>query len=137
MADIIGFPDRMPQQHVVLLVDDEYLMRGVLSEILREAGFYVVVAVSGEQAINYLNQLAHIDAVFSDIKMPGMDGFKLAKWIARNRPDVPVVLASGYAGKTDMANDLSGAHFMSKPFGFDEIVAKLNALVSQKRRLNS
>lgn len=137
MADIIEFPDRKPNQHVVLLVDDEYLMRGVLKEILIECGYYVVTAKSAEEAIVYLNKLVHIDIVFSDIKMPGMDGFELAEWVHRNKPDTPVILASGYSGKTNMAQELCGAHFLQKPFGFDEIVSKIYEVVSGKRALDS
>ena len=52
MADnVINFPDRKVEQYVVLLVDDEFLMRGVLTEILKDCWFYVIAAASAEEAI--------------------------------------------------------------------------------------
>src|ERR1700761_3526244 len=117
--NVVNFPDRKDDQYVVLVVDDEYLMRGVLKEILKDSGFYVIALESAEQAIWYLSKLVHIDVVLSDIKMPGMDGFELARWVHENKPNIPVILASGYTGKTNMAADLGNAQFLSKPYNFD------------------
>jgi CheY-like chemotaxis protein len=125
MADIIPFPNRRPNQPAVLLVDDEYMMRGVLTEILKDCGFTVIAAPSGEAAIECLSRHTHVDVVFSDIKLEGTDGFELAKWVHDNRPGLPVVLASGYNGKTNMAADLCGAQFLRKPYDFDLIVQQL------------
>ena len=132
MAEIIAFPERAPNQPTVLVVDDEYLIRGVLTEILQDSGFSVVAAESGEEAVHILTRLPHIDAVFSDIKMPGMDGFALAKWVHEHRPDTPVILASGYTGKTNMATDLCGAQVLRKPYDFDLIVEQLRETVARR-----
>jgi two-component system NtrC family sensor kinase len=136
-CNVINFPDRKPEQYVVLVVDDEYMMRGVLTEILKESGFYVIAVGSAEEAIRFLSKLVHFDVVFSDIKMPDMDGFELARWVHKHKPDIPVILASGYSGKTNMAADLGGAQFLQKPYDFDNIVHKLRETVSRKRTLNS
>jgi two-component system, NtrC family, sensor kinase len=132
MADIIAFPERRPNQPTVLVVDDEYMMRGVLSEILRDSGFEVIPAASGEDAVEILTRLSNVDAVFSDIKMPGMDGFALAKWIHEHHPDTPVILASGYSGKTNMVAELCGAEFLRKPYDFDLIIEQLRQTVSRR-----
>jgi CheY-like chemotaxis protein len=134
--NIIPFPDQKPDQPVVLVVDDEYLIRGVLTEILKDSGFYVVAAASAEEAIRYISKLAHIDVVFSDIKMPDMDGFELARWVHKHKPNLPVILASGYTGKTNMAADLCGAQFLPKPYDFDIIVNKIREAAWQNRRHN-
>ena len=136
-GNVIDFPDRKAEQYVVLVVDDEYLMRGVLSEILRDCGFHVIAAASAEEAIQFLSKLVHIDVVFSDIKMPDMDGFELARWVHANKPDIPVILASGYSGKTSMAADLCGAQFIKKPYDFDNIVHQIRETASRKRPLHS
>lgn len=133
MADIIQFPQATPQQPIVLLVDDEYLVRGVLSEILKEAGFEVVPAENGAEAILILSQLERVDLVFSDIKMAPLDGFALAKWAHENKPGLPVILASGYSGKTNMAAELSGAQFFRKPFDFDAVVEKIRDTIANKQ----
>jgi two-component system, NtrC family, sensor kinase len=132
MAEIIPFPERKPDQPTVLVVDDEYMMRGVLSEILQDSGFVVIAAESGEAAVHILSCQSHVDAVFSDIKMPGMDGFELAKWVHENRPDTPVILASGYTGKTNMAADLCGAEFLRKPYDFDLIIEHLRQTLARR-----
>jgi DNA-binding NtrC family response regulator len=138
MSDnVIHFPDRKAEQYIVLVVDDEYLMRGVLTEILKDCGLYVIAAASAEEAIWYLSKLVHIDVVFSDIKMPGMDGFELARWVHQHKPDLPMILASGYSGKTSMAADLCGAQFLQKPYNFDKIVHKIRETALRKRSLNS
>jgi two-component system NtrC family sensor kinase len=132
VADIIAFPERKPDQPTVLVADDEYMMRGVLTEILQDSGFVVIAAESGAEAVRILSSHTHIDAVFSDIKMPGMDGFALAKWVHENRPDTPVILASGYTGKTNMAADLCGAEFLRKPYDFDLIVEQLRQTLARR-----
>jgi CheY-like chemotaxis protein len=134
MSNVINFPDPAERKAVVLIVDDEYLMRGVLKEILEDCGFHVIAAASGAEAIWYLSKLETVDLVFSDIKMPGIDGFEVARWVHQHKPDIPVILASGYAGKTNMAQDLCGAQFIRKPFGFDEIVDQIRETVSAKRQ---
>lgn len=130
---MIGFP-RPPQgQPTVLLVDDEYLVRGVLSEILKESGFAVVAVPGALEAMAALGKPGHIDLVFSDVKMEPMDGFELARWIHENRPGLPVILASGYGDKTHMASDLHGVEFFRKPFDFDGVIDKIRDTIAQAR----
>lgn len=133
MADILQFPQPPPHNPTVLLVDDEYLVRGVLSEILKESGFAVVCAESGAEAIHILSGQQHVDLVFSDIKMAPMDGFEVAKWVHQHRPGLPVILASGYSGKTNMAAELNGAQFFRKPFDFDAVVEKIRETLGEQK----
>jgi DNA-binding NtrC family response regulator len=118
----------------VLLVDDEYLVRGVLSEILKEAGFAVVPAENGAEAIHILSRLDTIDLVFSDIKMAPLDGFEVARWVHEHKPALPVILASGYGGKTNMAAELDGAQFFRKPFDFDAVVEKIRDTLGERKK---
>lgn len=133
MADIIEFPES-PQssRHVVLVVDDEFLVRNVLCEILKDAGFSVLQAECARDAITLLEKLGRIDLVFSDVKMPGMDGFELARWVNDHKTDVPVILASGYLGKTNMACELRCIEFLKKPFDFDTVIAKIRDTISRR-----
>ncbi len=133
MAEILQFPQPPPHNPTVLLVDDEYLVRGVLSEILKESGFAVVCAESGAEAIHILCGQQHVDLVFSDIKMAPMDGFEVAKWVHEHRPGLPVILASGYSGKTNMAAELNGAQFFRKPFDFDAVVEKIRETLGEQK----
>jgi DNA-binding NtrC family response regulator len=104
----------------------------VLSEILKDAGFHVLQAESARDAIVILERLTHVDLVFSDVKMPGMDGFELARWCNEQRPNMPVILASGYIGKTHMAADLRCAEVLKKPFDFDMIIDKIRDTISRR-----
>ena len=81
---------------VILVVDDEVLIRMAISEYLRECGYLVFEAADGEEAVTVLQATDKpIDLVFSDCQMPRMDGFSLARWIREHRPDVRVILTSG------------------------------------------
>lgn len=133
MAQIIEFPEPQQSRHVVLVVDDEFLVRNVLCEILKDAGFHVLQAECATDAIAILEQLARVDLVFSDVKMPGMDGFELARWVNAHKTGMPVILASGYVGKTNMACELRCTEFLRKPFDFDTVIDKIRDTISRRR----
>lgn len=133
MADVIAFPDRKKDQHRVLVVDDEFLMRGVLVEILQDNGFHAIPVASAEEAIARLSAGERIDLVFSDIKMPGADGFALARWVHEHRSETPVILASGYPGKANMAAELCQAEFMRKPCDFEQIVDRIREAIERRK----
>jgi two-component system, response regulator PdtaR len=85
-----------PRGPLVLVVEDELLLRVMMVEYLQSCGFAVLQAESADQAMGHLRADRHIGAVFSDIQMPGsMDGVGLARWSRRERPDVKVLLTSG------------------------------------------
>jgi CheY-like chemotaxis protein len=68
----------------------------VLAEYLRDCGFHVFEAADGIEAVTVLKSAEKpVDLVFSDVQMPGMDGFSLARWIRENQPNVQVLLTSG------------------------------------------
>jgi DNA-binding NtrC family response regulator len=132
VAEVIEFPEQT-SRHVVLVVDDEFLVRNVLSEILKDAGFNVLQAENANDAIHLLEQRPRVDLVFSDVKMPGMDGFELARWVNEHKTDMPVILASGYIGKTSMAAELRCAEVLRKPFDFDTVIEKIRDTISRRR----
>jgi len=83
---------RMP---TVLIVDDEPVICTLASDYLRDAGYRTLEAHSAQQAIDLLEKGEHVDLVFSDIQMPGIDGFELQRWLRWNQPRVKVLLSSG------------------------------------------
>ena len=97
LADIT---DRTP---TILVVEDEFLIRAMLSDYLQECGFKVLEASSADEAVGIIENVdVVIDLVLTDIRMPGaMDGFGLAQWVRTNQPNMPVILASGDANKAD------------------------------------
>ena len=79
----------------MLVVDDEPLICSLASDVLRDAGYRTLEAHNASQAIDLLEKGEHVDVVFSDVQMPGMDGFELQRWLRQHRPQVKVLLASG------------------------------------------
>jgi signal transduction histidine kinase/CheY-like chemotaxis protein len=113
------------QRISVLLVDDEPLVRTATTEMIRDLGHHVEEAGGGVEALARLEDGLVVDAVVTDYMMPGMDGGALARRIARTRPDLPVLLITGYTGPTD---DVLHLPRLSKPFGQAEIAEALAAL---------
>jgi DNA-binding NtrC family response regulator len=113
----------------ILIVEDEFLPRAMLSDHLQECGFMVFEAANADEAITTLETGIPIDLVLTDIRMPGsMNGFGLAKWIYTNKPKTNVILASGEATQADAANELCGhVPLFTKPYDLRAIVAEIRA----------
>jgi len=106
----------------VLVVEDEGLIRMSLVEDLLDAGFKVFEASSADAALKVLDVHPEIDALFSDIDMPGsLDGLQLAKIVYQSRPDIAILLTSGYlkVARTELPpNSL----FLSKPYDVNDVI---------------
>ncbi|HEU4800377.1 MAG TPA: chemotaxis protein CheB [Gemmatimonadales bacterium] len=118
----------------VLLVDDEPLVRSLVSRVLTDLGYTVLEASDGRQALALLAQhVAEVGVVVSDVVMPVMDGAELRQRISEQFPAVPVVLMSGF-GLEELAQkgvvDGSTA-LLSKPFSSAELSAKIRELVDR------
>lgn len=108
---------------VVLVVEDEVVLRMAVCAHLREAGFVVVEAVDAEEAVELLAGNKSIALVFSDINLPGpIDGDALVAWIASRYPDIKVLLTSGVARQ-------GGPPFIAKPYSFTELQRRIEALL--------
>jgi two-component system nitrogen regulation response regulator GlnG len=113
------------------VIDDDRSVRFVLAEALREAGFMVRDFDNARAALSVLGH-ARPDAVFTDVRMPGMGGIELLEALNARVPDVPVVVMSAY---TDVASTVGafrgGAfEFLSKPFDLDHAVATARRAVA-------
>jgi len=112
---------------VVLLVDDEELVRMSTADMLSDLGFAVVEASSGEEAVRVLERGQSVDVVVTDHLMPGMTGTELARHVQGTFPEMPVLLVSGYAELEGVDADRPR---LTKPFRKDELAATLLALVA-------
>jgi CheY-like chemotaxis protein len=101
------------QQPRILVVEDEYMVRDMIVHELTLAGFEVLEAASAEAALALLPKLGRIDLLFTDIRLPGMNGWQLAEDIRARYADMPVIYASGYA---DRARPLPHSKFLQKPY---------------------
>ena len=118
------------QGETVLVVDDEGSVRDMACRALRAAGYEVVAAESGAQALRLLRS-REPDILFTDLMMPAMDGMTLAREAQRLAPSLTVVCTSGIAA--DAAALPAGAVFLPKPYSVDGLVAAmLEALARSK-----
>jgi putative nucleotidyltransferase with HDIG domain len=112
----------VPPRRRVLIVDDDHLVRDALRFALEDAGYDVWAVAHGADALAVLESQA-VDIVLSDIFMPGMNGFELLKQIRQRRPDVPVILVTGF-GNIEMARQAlkeGATDFITKPYNVSEI----------------
>jgi CheY-like chemotaxis protein len=97
---------RIEEPILILTVEDDRELLNILQEILQELGYQMVSATNARQALDVLSKKPEIQLVFSDIVMPGgMNGFELAKVIAKQYPSLPVILTSGYTEELIDSND--------------------------------
>ncbi|MDC0336015.1 response regulator [Pseudodesulfovibrio sp.] len=104
-------------QETVLLVDDEAGIRKVLSVAIADAGYRVLTAANGAEALDILTD-NDVPLIVSDIKMPGMDGLELLQKIKRNWPDSEVIMITGHGDIDSAIESLrrGAADFITKPF---------------------
>ena len=119
----------------VLVVDDEPILRDILTRIVERAGYSVASAVDGLDALEKLKG-AKFDFVISDVKMPNMDGMKLLGEIKSSYPETSVILITGKMAEFRLEDALeAGAdHFIIKPFKNVEVASTLMRLHSRRRR---
>jgi two-component system cell cycle sensor histidine kinase/response regulator CckA len=116
----------------VLLVEDEDAVRLFSARALRNKGYKVLEARSGEAALELINeQLNDIDLIISDVVMPRMDGPTLIKEVRQRRADVKVIFISGYA-EDDFRRKIDAgeeAHFLMKPFTLKQLATKVKEVL--------
>ncbi len=127
-----------PRRLQALIVDDEEGLRGLMAEALREAGFDVLEASDGVQGVALFRRHAgEIDIVILDLTMPRMNGDEALAQITALRPDACVILCSGYT-KEEIDRQFTGrrlAGFIEKPFTPSELIARIRAVLAERRAL--
>lgn len=110
-----------PNRKCILVVEDELLIRLALSDGLREAGYQVVEACCGDEAIEALDSVAP-DLIISDVRMPGeLDGIALLGIVRRRFPALPVIIVSGHLRPAAALAD-GATQFLAKPYALDAIL---------------
>ncbi len=118
---------------LVLIVDDEPLLRLMNADLLTDAGFEVIEASNADEALVLLDQNRDVRVVFTDVEMPGqLDGFALADRIGQTYPDIGVVVTSGRRTPSPTFN-ATAQRFVSKPYSVDQVVQLIDAFVDRQR----
>ncbi len=114
----------------VLVVDDSSTQLHSIQNIITEAGYQVLTAKSGFEAIEFAKQ-HHPDLIFLDIMMPGMDGFEACRKLSmeRSTQEIPVVFVSSKDQKSDRvwASMQGGKAYIVKPYDKNQIIAQIEA----------
>ena len=119
------------RQPVVLLVEDEPLVRTLQVDILRDAGFWVLEAQDADEAFEILKRRRDIRAILTDVNMPGsLDGFEFARLVAQGWPEVGVLVISGKTAPE--SGDLPpSALFAAKPVRPAALVELIQKVMAQ------
>jgi len=119
----------------ILIVDDEVDMLQLADHYLSELGYHTRTAENGVQALAILAGGEKFDLLFSDVVMPGgMNGYELAQQAMQQRPNLKVLLTSGFTSKT-MVNsglDLFPAHLLSKPYRKNNLAQRVRRILDEK-----
>ena len=127
-------PPGRPEE-VVLIVEDESMVRNIMARTLRDSGYTVVEASDGREALALLDARGGaVHLVVADVVMPGMGGREMSAKLAERWPQVPVLFTSGYTGLDVVRRGLmeEGCEFIQKPLAPEALIRKVRQMVSSK-----
>ena len=113
---------------IVLVVEDNSLVRVIIADFLERAGFVLIQAGDGAAALVVLASGADFNVLFSDVQMPGpIDGVGVAMRVRAQRPQMPIVLTSGHGAPESLP---AGGRFVSKPYDNRKVVTLLREMLA-------
>ena len=132
-----AFLDWLAQQtavvsHTILIIEDEPLMRKIVADILRDVGFDVVTAASGEVGLaQYYEKVASIKLVLLDYTMPGINGEEAYHKLRKVNPDLKIILSSSYMDTATVRRFQreSNVDILPKPYSLGALLQKITQLV--------
>ena len=123
-------------QRTILVMEDRNELRELMRVVLEREGFRVLIARDGKQALEVSASCDHpLDVLVADIVVPGIQGTELAERLVASRPDLRVVLTSGYVTPEEVADTLErlGASFLRKPFSAQDLLLKVREALDVSR----
>ncbi len=120
-----------PGRGTVALVEDEVVVRSLVSEVLQQLGYRVLEAGDGLSGLELMLSSEAIDLLVTDVGLPGLNGRQLADAARAARPGLPVLLMTGYAENTIQASGFleQGMELIAKPFSLDELMTRIRAMM--------
>ena len=115
----------------VLVVEDEPVVRSVVTEMLQDEGYRVIEAIDGPSGLAALRGEPKIDLLVTDVGLPGMNGRQLADQARETRPALKILFITGYAESVAMAEGflLPGMEMITKPFDLDNLSQRIRTMV--------
>jgi two-component system, response regulator PdtaR len=121
-----------PSRPLILVVEDEPLVRDLNLDILQEAGFRIIEAADADQAFEILKHRPDVRVILTDVDMPGsINGFEFARLVAQGWPEVKLLVVSGKM-RPEPGDLPEGSIFLAKPYRPDALVAELSSLARRK-----
>jgi two-component system, OmpR family, response regulator len=133
MAETV--PGQGPGQGGLLVVDDEPFLRDAVAASLRFLGFEVTAAETGTEALR-LARNGRFDLVVLDVMLPDVDGFEVVRRLRRDGSRLPVIFLTAKDTQDDKVTGLTlgGDDYMTKPFGLEELAARIRTVLRRTRR---
>jgi len=117
---------KTPHRPLLLVVEDEALVRQLVVLEFEDAGYDVIEAENGEEALTALHAYPSIELLFTDIRLPGqLSGWDIAEQARAMRPDLPVIYATGYSGEMRI---VPKGEFLRKPYKPSFVIERMRAL---------
>lgn len=122
----------------IMIVEDDYDMRGLFSAVLTQKGYKTIGACDGEEALGILDK-THIDLIISDVMMPNMDGFELTKNLRESGYTIPILIITAKEKAADKYEGfrLGVDDYMTKPVDVHEMVFRVEALLRRAQIIGS
>jgi two-component system, cell cycle sensor histidine kinase and response regulator CckA len=118
----------------VLVAEDDPQVLELVTRVLREGGYDTIVARDGQEAWGIFHRADHsIDLVIADVVMPHLTGTELVARVAARRPELPLILMSGYTSEDLGRRGLvrSHGHLLTKPFTHEQLLSLVRRLISE------
>jgi CheY-like chemotaxis protein len=127
-----GAAEQATTGEVVLVVEDEPVVRGVILEMLAEQGYRTHEAVDGPSGLRILRSRERIDLLVTDVGLPGMNGRQLADQARESRPGLKILFITGYAESAAISDGFlqPGMEMITKPFDLGNLSRRVRAMVS-------
>lgn len=117
----------------ILVIEDEQRVAEILKTGLEESGFHISVAFDGEMGIRFFKS-SDFDLVISDVVLPKMNGFEVCQQIRALKPEIPILMLTALGAIDDKLEgfDAGADDYMTKPFDFRELDARIRSLLKRK-----